>query len=368
MEKQDYYETLGVQKGASADEIKKAYRRLAVKHHPDKEGGDEAKFKQISEAYEVLKDETKRQRYDQFGHAGVGGDSGAGGNPFGGGGGGFDFNGQGFNFDFGGFDMGDIFGSFFGGQNPAQGPRRGRDLETSLNLSFKEAVFGTERKISIAKKVTCSNCKGSMRQPGTELKACPTCKGHGQVNQAINTPFGSIQNVQTCPTCRGSGKVPEVPCPVCSGQGVVEGEEEITVKIPPGVDDGMTIRLQGKGESIGEGQNGDLYIVLNVQSDKKFTREGDLILSSEHVDMVDAALGTEIEVETVDGKLKVKIPAGIQSGTDIKLSGHGVPHIRGGGRGAHIVRILVDTPLKLSKKQKELLEEFRGAKKRGLWG
>lgn len=365
MEKQDYYDVLGIQKGASADEIKKAYRRLAVQHHPDKEGGNETKFKEISEAYEVLKDETKRQRYDQFGHAGVGNDPGGGGNPYGGG---FDFGGQDFNFDFGGFNMGDLFGDFFGGGARRGGPKKGRDLETQLNLSFEEAIFGAERKITIPKKVTCENCKGSMRQPGTELKACDTCKGHGQVNQAINTPFGAIQNIQTCPTCKGSGKVPEMPCSFCDGKGVVDGEEEISVKIPSGVDDGMTIRLQGKGEAAAEAGSGDLYIVLNVSPHKKFTREGDLILSSEHIAMADAALGTEIDVETVDGKLKVKIPAGIQSGTDIKLSGHGVPHIRGGSRGAHIVRILVDTPTKLSKKQKELLEEFKKNKKRGLWG
>jgi molecular chaperone DnaJ len=367
MEKRDYYEILGIGKDASPDEIKKAYRKLAVKHHPDKEGGDEAKFKEASEAYEVLKDETKRQRYDQFGHAGVGGDAGGpGGNPFGGAGG-FDFNGGGFNFDFGGFDMGDIFGNFFGG-GQSRGPRKGRDLETQLNLSFEEAVFGTERKIVIPKKVACYHCQGTMREPGTEMKACDTCKGHGQVNQAINTPFGVIQNVQTCPTCKGSGKVPETPCSVCHGQGVLDGEEEVNIKIPAGVDDGMTIRLQGKGEAAADSESGDLYVVLNVSPHKKFTREGDLILSSEHIDMVSAALGTEIEVDTVDGKLKVKIPAGIQSGTDIKLSGHGVPHVRGGSRGAHIVRILVDTPTKLSKKQKELLEEFKSNKKRGIWG
>jgi molecular chaperone DnaJ len=367
MEKRDYYDILGISKDASPDEIKKAYRKLAVKHHPDKEGGNETKFKEASEAYEVLKDETKRQRYDQFGHAGVGGNSGSadGGNPFGQG---FDFNGGGFNFDFGGFDMGDIFGNFFGGGGSGRGSRKGRDLETQLNLSFEDAIFGTERKILVPKKVVCYHCEGKTREPGTEMKACDTCKGHGQVNQGINTPFGVIQNVQTCPTCKGSGKVPESPCSVCAGRGVVDGEEEINIKIPAGVDDGMTIRLQGKGEAAAEAGSGDLYVVLNVSPHKKFTREGDLILSSEHIAMADAALGTEIDVETVDGKLKVKIPAGIQSGTDIKLSGHGVPHVRGGSRGAHIVRILVDTPIKLSKKQKELLEEFKKNKKRGLWG
>jgi molecular chaperone DnaJ len=304
-EKQDYYESLGVGKSASDDEIKKAFRKLAVKYHPDKEGGDEAKFKQINEAYEVLKDKQKRQRYDQFGHAGVGGASGAGagGGPFGGFGGasagGFNFNGQNVHFDFGGgsgFDMGDIFDMFTGGGFSRQ-RSRGADYQTSVTLSFDEAVFGVEREISV----------------------------------------------------RG---------------------ERVKVKIPAGIDDGQSIRLSGKGgEPRGDGgEAGDLYVLINVRPHKKFTREGDLILSEETISMIDAALGTELDVDTVDGVVTMKIPAGTQSGADFKLSGHGVPHLRSEARGPQIVTIRVETPTNLTRKQKELLQDFAdGGKRRGFF-
>ncbi len=362
MTKRDYYEVLGVSKSASDDEIKKAFRKAAVQHHPDKEGGDEAKFKEINEAYEVLKDKQKRQRYDQFGHAGVGGAAGggAGGNPFGG------FNGQGQNvhFDFGGGDFGDIFSSFFGGGQPQRGPRRGRDVETLMTLTFEEAVFGVERKIELNMDDECSHCKGSTVEPGHSLKTCPTCKGSGQQIRVMNTIFGAIQQAATCETCGGTGKVPEVVCSVCRGRGTERRKQEMTIKIPAGIDDGATIRLRERGEAIGGGDRGDLYVNIRVKAHKKFTREGDIILSEEHVSMVDAALGTEIEVETVDGTVRMKVPAGTQSGTDFKLSGHGVPHLRGDSRGAHIVSLVVDTPTRLSKKQREMLEEFDGSKMR----
>ena len=303
--KRDYYEVLGVSKSASDDEIKKAYRKLAVKYHPDKNPGDkeaEAKFKEINEAHDVLADKQKRARYDQFGHAGVGG---AGGNPFGGGagnpfgqGGTFNFNGQTFNFDFGGgsaFD--DILGSIFGFGGPGQRrPRKGADYQTSVSLTFEEAIFGTTKDISVQ---------------GTELK----------------------------------------------------------VKIPAGIDDGMSIRLRGKGGPAPEGgsEPGDLYVRVRVKSHKHLTREGAIILSEEKVSMVDAALGCEIEVETVAGPITMKVPAGTQSGTPFKLSGHGVPFRTDGDRGPHIVTIIVETPKNLSRKQKELLEEFKKAKKRGLF-
>ena len=299
MSKQDYYETLGVSKTASADEIKKAFRKAAVKYHPDKEGGNETKFKEVNEAYEVLKDQRKRQRYDQFGHAGVGNDPGgnpfggaAGGNPFGG----FDFNGQNVNFDFNNVDLGDLFGSFFGGFQ--QGPKRGRDYQTQVVISFEEAVFGVEKEINL--------------------------------------------------TSSSGGK-------------------KVKLKIPAGVDDGASIRLNGHGEQLKGGINGDLYVRVRVKPHKKFTREGTIILSDEHISMVDAALGTEIDVETVDGVVRMKIPAGTQSSADFKLSGHGAPQVNGERRGPHIVNIIVDIPTKLSKKQKELLQEFEGAKKRGLF-
>ena len=303
-EKRDYYEVLGVSKNASDDEIKKAYRKLAVKYHPDKNPGDkeaEAKFKEISEAHEVLSDKQKRARYDQFGHAGVGGASGGayggfGGNPFGGGN--FNFNGQSFNFDFGGGGLDDILGSLFGfGGAGARRPRKGADYQTSVTLTFEEAIFGTEKSISV---------------DGKDLK----------------------------------------------------------VKIPAGIDDGMSIRLRGKGGPAPEGgtEPGDLYVRIRVKPHKSLTREGAIILSEQTIDMVDAALGCEIEVLTVDGTVTMKVPAGTQSGTPFKLSGHGVPFRADGDRGPHIVTVLVETPKNLSKKQRELLEEFKNSKKRSFWG
>ena len=367
MSKRDYYEVLGVGKDASADEIKKAFRKLAVKYHPDKEGGDEAKFKEANEAYEVLKDAQKRQRYDQFGHAGVGGAAG-GGNPFGGGFDGFSQGAGGFEFNFGDGGLGDIFGQFFGGGfSGQQGPRRGRDIETTVTLSFTDAVFGVEKDLKLTFDDECQHCHGETVEPGYSLKTCDTCKGAGQTVRVVNTMFGAIQQAATCPTCHGKGKIPEKPCTVCKGSGVTRQEQSITVKIPAGIDDGATLRLRERGEAIGGGARGDLYVHIRVKAHKKFTREGDLILSEEHVSMVDAALGTEIDVETVDGKVRMKVPAGTQSGTDFKLSGHGVPHLRSETRGAHIVQVVVDIPTKLSKKQKDLLEQFSETKKRGLF-
>ncbi len=362
MSKQDYYEVLGVKKDASDDEIKKAFRKAAVKYHPDKEGGDEAKFKEINEAYEVLKDHDKRQRYDQFGHAGVGGNSGfSGGNPFQGFGG---FNGQNVHFDFGGGDFGDIFSSFFGGGRSESRPNRGRDVEIELTIKFKEAIFGVEKRIKLDLEDICDHCKGDGAEPGHNHKTCTTCQGVGQVNQPIRTLFGTINQTQICPDCNGKGKVPEKKCTVCGGKGTRHQNQTIKLKIPAGISDGATIRLSGRGEAIAGGKKGDLFVHISVKPDKKFTREGDIILSEEEIDMVEAALGTEIEVETVDGTITMKIPAGTQSGTDFKLSGHGVPHLRDDLRGAHIVNIVVKTPTHLSKKQKDLLKDFKKAKKR----
>jgi molecular chaperone DnaJ len=357
MAKRDYYEILGVGKDASADEIKKAFRRLAVQHHPDKEGGDETKFKELNEAYEVLKDSSKRQRYDQFGHAGVGGAAGGpGGDPFGGG-----FGGQNVNFDFGDLGLGDIFENFFGGGGgrQQQRQRRGRDVEARVDVSFEQAIFGTEVEVSLNLEDTCSHCKGTTAEPGYQLKTCDTCHGSGQVVNVTKTIFGNIQQASICPTCKGTGKVPEKVCTVCNGKGTERRVQKITLKIPAGIDDGATIRLREHGEAIANGPKGDLYVGIRVKPHKQFTREGDIILSEEHVHMVDAALGVEIDVETVDGPIRMKIPAGTQSGTDFKLSNHGVPHLRGNTRGAHIVTIVVDIPTKLTKQQKELLETFK---------
>ena len=365
MSKRDYYEVLGVGKDASADEIKKAFRRLAVQHHPDKEGGDEAKFKEINEAYEVLKDPSKRQRYDQFGHAGVGGAAG-GGNPFGGG-----FNGQSANFDFGDLGLGDIFENFFGGGRGARsrGPERGRDIEVRVEITFEEAVFGTEETIDLNLEDTCTHCKGKRVEPGFELKTCDTCKGAGQVVKVMRTIFGNIQQASVCSACNGTGKIPEKACTVCHGKGTQRQNQHITLKIPAGIDDGAVIRLRERGEAVAGGDKGDLYVNVRVKAHKHFTREGDIILSEEHIPMVDAALGTEIDVATVDGNVRMKVPAGTQSGTDFKLSGHGVPHMQKETRGAHIVTVIVDIPSKLTKRQQELLKEFaeEQPKKRGLW-
>lgn len=358
MTQRDYYEILGVGKSASDDEIKKAFRKLAVKYHPDKEGGDEAKFKEASEAYEVLKDKQKRQRYDQFGHAGVGGASGGAGgsNPFGGG---FDFNGQNVNFDFGG-GFGDIFSQFFGNATQqTYGPTHGRDVETNLTLNFEEAVFGKEIKLKLNLDDECSHCKGTTVEPGYILKTCDECKGAGYTVHTMNSMFGPIQQQVQCRTCHGKGQVPEKACTRCKGTGVERKDRDLTVKVPAGIDDGATIRLREQGEAIANGGRGDLYVHVRVKPHKKFTREGDLILSEEHISMVDAALGAELDVETVDGIVTMKVPAGTQSGTDFKLSGHGVPHLNRDSRGAHIVSVVVDTPTKLSRRQKELLEDLR---------
>lgn len=366
MSKRDYYEVLGVSKTASADELKKAYRRLAVEHHPDKEGGSEEKFKELNEAYDVLKDAQKRQRYDQFGHAGVGGASsgggstgsagGYGGNPFEGFGG---FGGQNVNFDFG-EGLGDIFGQFFGGgSSRSKAPKRGRDIEVQLQLTFEEAIFGLQHEMVLEIDSTCEHCKGTTVEPGYDMKTCPTCHGAGQQTRVMNTMFGAIQQTVPCDTCHGSGKIPEKICTVCHGTGTQRRKQTIKVKIPAGIDDGATIRLGGKGEAIGGGETGDLYIHIRVKAHKNFTREGDIILSQEHVGMVEAALGTEIDIETVDGTVRMKVPAGTQSGTDFKLSGHGVPHLNNADkRGPHIVSIIVDTPTKLSRQQRKILEEF----------
>ncbi len=362
MSKRDYYEVLGVGKNASADELKKAFRRKAIEHHPDK-GGDEAKFKEINEAYEVLKDDKKRQRYDQFGHAGVGSSAASdGGNPFAGFGG---AGGQNINFDFGDLGLGDIFGSFFGGGGGGGQRRRarGNDVQTQLDLSFEQAVFGTEVELRLNLNDKCKHCKGTTVEPGYEMKTCPVCDGAGQTVRVMRTILGNIQQAATCDRCKGSGKIPEKVCSVCRGSGVQRQTQEIKLKVPAGIDDGATIRLSGHGEAVANGPKGDLYVSIRVKAHKKFTREGDLILSEETVHMVDAALGTEIEVDTVDGPVRMKVPAGTQSGTDFKLSGHGVPHLRSKSRGAHIVTVNVETPTKLSKRQQELLKEFKDNKK-----
>lgn len=363
-DKRDYYEVLGVKKDASADEIKKAFRRKAIEHHPDR-GGDEAKFKEINEAYEILKDSDKRKRYDQFGHAGVGGNGFEGFNGFG-------HGGSGQTFDFGDMGFGDIFGSFFGGGQGGQSRQRqarGRDVESRVDISFEQAVFGTEVELNLNIEDNCPHCGGTTVEPGAELKTCPECGGSGQITNVVRTIFGNIQQAVVCPKCHGKGKIPEKVCTVCHGKGTQAKTQRIELKIPAGIDDGATIRLREHGEAVANGPKGDLYVNIRVKPHKKFTREGDLILSEEHISMVEAALGAEIDVETVDGMVRMKVPAGTQSGSDFKLSGHGVPHLKSSSRGAHIVTIVVETPTKLTKQQKELLEQFGSPtpKKHGLF-
>lgn len=374
MAKRDYYEVLGVGKSASADELKKAYRRLAIQYHPDKEGGDESKFKEVNEAYEILKDPSKRQRYDQFGHAGVGSSAASDSAGFGG----FDFSGFGqggqeFRFDFGDLGLGDIFDSFFGTSYGNRGSTRrqaaGRDVETEVEISFEQAVFGTDAELKLNLEDTCEHCKGTTVEPGYDLKECDECKGSGQVQRVTRTIFGNIRQASTCPKCHGNGKIPEKYCSLCRGKGTQRRNQNIKLKIPAGIDDGATVRLRGHGEAVAHGSKGDLYVNIKVKPHKKFTREGELILSNEHLSMVDAALGAEVDVETVDGPVSMKVPMGTQSGTDFKLSGHGVPNLnRGGVRGAHIVTIVVDTPTKLTKEQSEILKKLHNSTtKKGLF-
>lgn len=355
MANKDYYEVLGIQKGASDDEIKKAFRKLAIKYHPDKNQGDkeaEQKFKEINEAYQVLSDPEKRAHYDQFGTADPGAGFGAGGF------GGFDFS------DMGGF--GDIFDTFFGGGGSGSkrrnGPTRGNDIEYTLNLTFEEAIFGTEKEISITRSESCEECHGSGAAPGTSAKTCSTCGGTGQVRVQRQTPLGSFVSTTTCDKCGGKGKIIESPCHTCHGKGSVRKNRKITVKIPAGVDTGNVMPLRGQGE---HGQNGgspgDLYIKIRVAPSKKFIRKGNDIYIDTHISMGHAALGIEIKVPTVDGDVKYKIPAGTQSGTLFRLKGKGVPRVNSSGRGDQYVKVIVDIPKNLNEKQKQALEAFMEA-------
>jgi molecular chaperone DnaJ len=353
--KRDYYDILGVPKSATADEIKRAYRKQAMEHHPDKHGGDDAKFKELGEAYETLKDPQKRAGYDQYGHAG------AQGNPFGGGGqagygtGGFDFNGA-------GFDFSDILNQFMGGAGGGgaqRGPSRGRDLEVSVTIDFTEAVFGAEKDIQISMDDSCEHCGGNGAEPGTKLKTCETCKGHGQVTRVQQTILGAMQQTTICPTCSGRGQIPEKACTVCHGAGVMRRSKTLTVKIPAGVDNGATMRLSGKGAAPkGGGPKGDLYVQVRVRADRRFDRDGHDIHSEATIAMAEAALGTEVEVETVDGHVTLKVPAGTQSGKVFKLTGRGVPVLGRSTRGDHLVTVIVEIPTKLTAKQRQLLEQF----------
>lgn len=349
MSKRDYYEVLGLAKGANKDEIKKAYRKLSKQYHPDinKEEGADEKFKEIAEAYEVLSDEQKRARYDQFGHEDP--QAGFGGGGFGGGGAGF-----------GGFE--DIFSSFFGGGGRRQdpnAPRKGDDLQFRMDIDFEEAVFGKETEIEIPKEEDCGTCHGSGAKPGTTPQNCSQCGGSGEINQAVDTPFGRMMNRRSCPSCRGAGKIIVDKCTTCRGAGKVTKRKKIKVNIPAGVDDGQQLRVAGQGEpGINGGPAGDLYIVFRVRDHEHFERDGDDIYYELKLTFPQASLGDEIEVPTVHGKVKLKIPAGTQSGAQFRIKDKGVKNVHGYGQGHQYVVVKVVTPSKLTEKQKQLLREF----------
>lgn len=363
-DKRDYYDVLGVSKGASADEIKKAYRKIAHKHHPDKGGTkeDEAKFKEANEAYQTLSDDQKRKAYDQFGHAssrmgGGGFDPNMYSNMGGFGNGGFNVNFE----DLGG--IGDIFEMFTGGGGRSRKPKKGSDIEAATSIDFMDAVRGTEHKLILDKYNVCDKCSGNGAESGSSLKTCPTCSGSGQTRTERHTMFGTFAQMATCESCAGAGKVPEKPCPKCQGAGRIKDRKPLKVRIPVGIDSGQTIRIEGQGEAGPAGiPPGDLYLTIMVKSDSRFKREGANIYSEAKISFPKAALGTTIEVETVEGNITLKIPSGTQSGKTFKLSGRGLPKIHSSHKGDHLVTVIVETPTKLSRKQKELLEQFESDK------
>ena len=356
-QKRDYYEVLGVDKNADDAAIKKAYRVLAKKYHPDMNPGDaeaEKKFKEASEAYAVLSDADKRRQYDQFGHAAFeGGGGGAGGF------GGFDFNGADFSDIFG-----DIFGDFFGGGRSSRGanngPMKGANVRTSVRIKFEEAVFGVEKEIELNFKDTCKTCNGSGAKPGTNPETCPKCGGKGQVVFTSQSFFGTVRNVQTCPDCHGSGKVVKDKCPDCHGSGYIQIRKKIQVSIPAGIDNGQSVRIRDKGEpGTNGGPRGDLLVEVIVQRHPIFQRQDTNIFSTVPISFAIAALGGEVMIDTVDGKVVYDVKAGTQTDTRVRLKGKGVPSLRNKDiRGDHYVTLVVQTPERLSAKAKELLKQF----------
>ncbi len=355
-QKRDYYEVLGVSKGASEDEIKKAFRKLAKKYHPDLNPGDkeaEVHFKEINEAYEVLSDAEKRSRYDQFGHAGVDPNFNAGG---GGGFGGFG--------DFGDIDLGDLFGSFFGGgrQQTRNGPRKGDSLRASLTITFEEAAFGCEKELNLNRDETCTDCGGSGCAPGTTPEICSQCRGTGQVRVQRGGGNMFFTSTAPCSKCRGTGKIIHQPCSTCHGSGSVRRQRRITVKIPAGIDNGQAISLRGQG---GAGSNGgpagDLIVSVTVRPHAKFRRDGSTVLLEQPVSFFQAAMGAELTIDTIDGPVKYNLPAGTQTGTTFRLRGKGIPSVNGRGRGDQYVTVTVQVPTSLTAAQKEALHAFAAA-------
>ena len=355
-QKRDYYEVLGVSRGASEDEIKKAYKKMARKYHPDLNPGDktaEEKFKEVNEAYEVLSDADKKARYDQYGHAGVDPNFGAGG--FGGG-----FDGS---FDFG--DLGDIFGSFFGGgfgggrrTNP-NAPQRGESIRMSIAISFEEAAFGCEKEVTVERYETCDTCHGNGCAPGTSPEVCPDCHGTGTVQVRRQTPMGVFATSSPCPKCGGKGRIIHQPCKDCRGSGLLRKKKTIQASIPAGIDNGQTISIRGQGNAgKNGGPAGDLLITITVRPHELFRREGTSVLCEAPITFTQAVLGAELEIPTIDGKVKYDIPEGTQSGTTFRLKGKGIPSINGRGRGDQYVTVYIETPKNLNKEQKEALKKF----------
>lgn len=346
----DYYAILGVDKTASADDLKKAFRKKAHELHPDKTTGDEQKFKEINEAYQVLSDPQKRQRYDQFGS---GFDQAGGQGPFGGG-----FNQGGFNVDFG--DLGDIFSDFFGGgKHQRTRVNHGQDIEIAVTIPFLTAVFGGEEIITLRKHVTCDACKGNGAEPGTKVNTCSTCGGSGHVRRNVQTFFGQMESSKLCESCDGLGKLPEKPCSSCRGLGRKTGDVQLKVKIPAGINNNESLKLTGQGEAGERGAHaGDLFVHIRIAPHKFFGRSGNTITTAEVISYPVAALGGKIEVQTVDGPVSLKIPAGTQPGQVFIMQGKGVPFLHKNGRGDQEVTVDVKVPKKLSSKEKELLEEM----------
>ncbi|HUX80861.1 MAG TPA: molecular chaperone DnaJ [Candidatus Paceibacterota bacterium] len=352
----DYYNVLGVDKKATQDDIKKAFRKLAHKHHPDKGGTDE-KFKEITEAYSILSDEKKRREYDTYGQAFAGGGPSSGAQGFGG----FDFNGFQQGFGQGGvdFDFGDIFGDIFGkGRGQSQTPR-GRDISIDLEIPFKDAAFGTTRTVLIGKISTCDVCQGNGAKPGTDLETCQTCNGSGRVHEMRNSILGQFSSVRACTACDGSGKIPKEKCPECKGHGVKRKEEEIKIMIPAGIDNGEMIRLPQQGEAVKTGVPGDLYVKIHVKPHAIFRRDGSNLIMNLPVKLTDALLGSTVSVETLEGKvLEVKIPPMKRIEENIRVRGKGIPE--GNGSGDLIIHLEIALPTKLSSKAKKAVEELRG--------
>jgi len=359
--KKDYYETLGVNKGASKNEIKKAFYKLAQKYHPDKKNGDEAKFKQVNEAYQVLSNDSKRSKYDQFGSGYENMGQGYGENTEQGGFRGFDFSGfqnDNTEFDFG--NLNDIFSDFFTGgmgRNRTQ-TRRGRDISTEIQISFSDAVFGVNRKILITKISNCVTCDGSGAKSGTKMEICKYCNGQGKIHEAKRTILGTISSTKICEECLGSGEVPKEKCETCKGKGVLRREKEISINIPAGIRDGEMIRMTGGGEAITKGTSGDLYIKINVVAHQIFKREGNNLIMNLDLKLSDALLGTKYPIQTLDGNIEVKIPEGVSIDEILRVKGKGVP-ISKSKRGDLLIKLNIKLPRKLSRRSREIIEQLK---------